>query len=327
MAAKCTRAECCPGAPGSRTAGDMPLRLAPLVALLVALCAAPPAGAQTFSRLYHGATQQGGEVRVTAQPGERQATITVEWRLRCRGLVIRSDGTTLRAPRYATSGREFAVVGIVTDALLEESSPPEGSSVYVEVAVSGLRVTPRGRPGSETWSGVLELETELRDDETGRIVGRCRGKRIRWRAWREGYGTGTWTMTSTAGDYVGAGREWRYGRADAEMTAYGDRETVVFSVIARDGTTWTATFSAPEGRRLARGQRFVDADDDDSVDGGAVVDVIGARSCGGSVGEFTVDAARYDGRGRLRDMTVTFEQRCGAPGEALRGTLAFRSLP
>jgi hypothetical protein len=303
----------------------MAVRIALLAALVLPLMAAPVADAR-LARHYFGQTQLGGDVTISAQPDRRSVTGSLGWRMRCPRQGWRGEAiSSFSPPRYATSRREFAVVISETASDLTKSTVLQETTPYVEVTLTGLRRTPRGRPGSETWSGALQIVVEFRGRDDNRVRGTCRSRSLRWTAWREGHGSGRWNATSTPNDYVGGGADWRYDNGNAEIMAYGDRRDAFFYVLARDGTSWSARFTVPEGQALVRGRRFVD----DGEDGdGPSLDVSGSsRSCSEALGEWTVRAARYDRRGRLRDLTVEFEQRCGAPGEALRGTLTFRSLP
>jgi hypothetical protein len=294
-------------------------RVAVLV-FVVALCVPAGADARLSTRYYHGSTELGGEVALQAQPSDRYVVLSVGWRVRCRGFRA-EDVTSLKPLRYATSGREFAVVGTMGGEDADEVTPLEGRTASIELSMTGRRVTPRGRPGGETWAGILQIEVELRtDDDRSKVVGRCQTRQLRWRAWREGYGTGSLRVTGAPGEYVSEGRAWSYRLSSSEILATGDRQSVAF-IAAPGDSTWWATFAAGDGQTLRRGAHFVAGGNDGDPRMEVERD---DRTCSEEVGEFTVQSIRLR-RGRIHDITVTFEQRCAGAPASLSGTLTFRS--
>ncbi|HEX8120121.1 MAG TPA: hypothetical protein VF549_02540 [Solirubrobacteraceae bacterium] len=296
-----------------------------VLVFLLALLVPASAEARLDIRYYHGSTQLGGEVALQARPSDRYVELTVGWRIRCRGTSFRAeDVTILKPPRYATSGREFAVVGALGAEDADEAEVPQDRTATVVLSMTGRRVTPRGRPGGETWAGVLDIEVELRrdDEDTRKVVARCHSRQLRWRAWREGYGTGSLEVAGEPGEYVTDGRTWTYGPRGSEFSATGDRQSVGFVALGPD-SSWSAEFSVPEGQALRRGAHFV-ADGDE--DGGPRMEVErGSRYCSGDqVGDFTVRSIRLS-RGRIRDVSIAFTARCNGARAALHGTLTFRS--
>jgi hypothetical protein len=289
-----------------------------LGACAVALASAQPAAAQGR---FHGENARGQVVELFSDDEGQVVRATVRWRLRCGPIATPVEVTSTMTPESATtSRREFAAVADDYDV---EDAEIEGG-VRIETAVTGLRHVVRGRPGAESWSGTFEGTVEIRAGSPQRLVKRCELRRTRWRAWREGYGTGTWRQVSEPGDYIGGGLTQAWDSRSAEIAAYGDpREIHV--VMATGPNLWSAEFYAPAAGRLVRGARFVVPGDDDEDSARMEVDGAG-RGCSDTRGEYTVRAARYR-RGRLRDITIDFVQYCDGATAALRGTIDWRSSP
>jgi hypothetical protein len=287
-----------------------------LAAVAVVLGAAEPAAGQAR---FFGTTSAAGDVEFFSHR-DRAVGARVEWRARCRGRVpYEHDVTSLAPPKYAARGGEFAAVTAY------EHEEDAGYDVEVEAAMTGRRRFDRRRPGAEQWAGRFEVEVVVRAPATGRVLERCRSRAMRWRVWREAYGTGRWTMAGEPGDWILGGDAVSYDARNSEIVAYGDDQTVLFAVEGRDGDYWNAEFSVPEGSRLRAGRRYVEIDDELPGSTGHV-DVSGQhRSCGSSVGEFTVRSARFDRRRRMRSITIDFEQRCYTGSPALRGTLSWKA--
>jgi hypothetical protein len=139
--------------------------------------------------------------------------------------------------------------------------------------------------------------------------------------------SGSLTMTSEAGDYIGAGQQWAYdARADAISVGSERWGTARALVRAANGDFWLLQFTAPGGARLSPGvyvnaQRFAD----DSHPG---LDVEGmGRGCNDTSGSFTVLDVSYGPYGYLQSLHATFEQRCGVSSAALRGDLDVSAPP
>lgn len=293
----------------------------PLVLLACVACvlaAAPPAGADV-QRHYNGATPQGREVTMVGAPDGTPLSIALGFRVACRRHdYVVEDTVGVQPAKYATSRREFAAV--VADTV---AGPPRATGT-IEIAITGRRVTPRGRPGGEYWQGTLEVEVDVLDPDDESLRERCRTRRMRWRAWREGFGTGRWEMTSDPGDEIGAGRS----QSLPELVVFGDSQRIFVYAPAAEADEpfdWRAEFAPSLGGRLRAGQSFVDEGDEVEGDAGLYVSSP-SRTCSEGGGSFTVRKARYDRRGRLRDLELEFRHWCSSPtGPALRGTISFRS--
>jgi hypothetical protein len=139
--------------------------------------------------------------------------------------------------------------------------------------------------------------------------------------------TGSLTMTSEAGDYVGGGQQWAYD-ASADTISVGSERwgTARAFISAANGDFWLLQLTAPGGARLSPGlyanaQRFAD----DTHPG---LDVEGmGRGCSDTSGSFTVLDVSYGPYGYLQSLHATFEQRCGVAAAALRGELDVVAPP
>lgn len=297
-----------------------------LLALPVTLGAAAPADAVHF-RQYHGVSPQGEVIYITAgAEAGRFASVSLRFHIRCRRHNFRWTYGLVDAPYELTRTRHR--FRLRYEEILREVR--EGGPRVV-VKMSGRRVTPGGRPAREYWRGRLTLRAEFLDPRDGTVSDRCGSGPMRWRARREGVGTGRWTMTSDPGEELGRGRS----HALRDVSAIGGSRGIeahapaARSDIEAEGREWTAIFVAPRGSRLVRGTTFTDLDDD-SLDDGELIVSAPDLSCEPTLGEVRVERARYDRRDRLRAIRISFTQRCGDaayPGAvvpALHGTVVFR---
>jgi hypothetical protein len=137
--------------------------------------------------------------------------------------------------------------------------------------------------------------------------------------------SGTWTMTSDVGDYVGAGQSYSFS-APTDLIELGVRNNGEAVAFMNGSDFWTADFSAPGGAPLQPGgydnaQRFADATHPG-------LDVFGAgRGCNTISGQFTVLSVSYGPYGYLQSLHLTFEQRCGVSTAALRGEIDLVAPP
>jgi hypothetical protein len=139
--------------------------------------------------------------------------------------------------------------------------------------------------------------------------------------------SGSLTMTSETGDYIGAGHDWAYNARTDTVSLGSEQSGVVRAfVTAANGDFWLLQFAAPAGRPLSAGvydgaQRFAD-------DTHAGLDVEGmGRGCNDTNGSFTVLDVSYGPYGYLNSLHATFEQRCGAATATLRGELNLTAIP
>jgi hypothetical protein len=290
-------------------------RTTPALAAALLLAAAVPTAAH--ARFFEGETARGGEVTLDADDNGRPSEVTVRWRTRCHGRTVAAL-TALTIPPQTSRPRTFSVVRTDTIGLARGRY-----DAIVESAVSGAS---HGHRGAERWAGAFEATIRIVRFGTGRVVARCSLAPRHWWAAREGYGVGHWHTTSDGPDYVTGGHTLRFGPHNAHVEAYGGRRQITFNVVERDGERWSALFAAPRGRALAPGRRFTHVADEPFQDGLAQLDVYGVgHGCDDVTGEFTVRRARFDARGRMRAITISFVQYCEGVAPALRGTVSFRA--
>jgi hypothetical protein len=132
-------------------------------------------------------------------------------------------------------------------------------------------------------------------------------------------------LHSDPGDFVGAGRDWSYTPANADISATGSRRHVSFSVTGADGSRWSADFAPAAGDILAPG-RYENATRYPFHGSGPGLSISGnGRGCNTLRGEFTVTSASFAADGRLRSFGASFEQHCEGETPALRGTMEYRA--
>src|SRR3954447_11312946 len=290
-------------------------RTTPALAAALLLAAAAPTTAH--ARFFEGETARGGEVTINAADNGRPWQATVRWGARCHGHAVAAL-TPLTVPPATSRAHTFSAVQ--TESVRLEHGR---LAAAVESAVSGAS---RGRGGAERWTGAFEATIRIVRFGTGRVVARCSLAPRHWWAAREGYGVGHWHTTSDGPDYVTGGHTLRFGPHNAHVEAYGGRRQITFNVVERDGERWSALFAAPRGRALAPGRRFTHVAGEPFQDGLAQLDVYGVgHGCDDVTGEFTVRRARFDARGRMRAITISFVQYCEGVAPALRGTVSFRA--
>jgi len=140
--------------------------------------------------------------------------------------------------------------------------------------------------------------------------------------------SGSLTMTSDPGDYIGQGLNWSYS---LPPDSFGSQ--ILFSngveaiVNGANGDWWYLDFGAPFGARLTPGTYTNAARwpfQDPSQPG---LSVFGnGRGCNTLMGSFTVLDATYAQDGSLQSFHATFEQHCEGFAAALRGEVQLASI-
>ena len=286
-----------------------------VAAVAAVLLVAPSAADAALERHYHGTTPQGYELVITGKPGGAPWSVQLEYKVRCRRHDFWHVETLQHTPYdLKRTRRTFSLLALTII---------EPGEVSVELRMSGRRVTPRGRPGSEYWHGALRAQAVLRAPD-GSLRERCRTRRMRWRARREGFGAGRWSMTSDPGDYLARGKTLGFDT----IAAFGDNRGIT---VYEPGTGifrgWQVILAPGRGRRIRAGRTYIDTPEPALASRDAELEVRRPDGgCQGSTGEFTIASVRYDRRGRLRALVARFVHRCGeTPDAALRGTIRFRS--
>lgn len=141
--------------------------------------------------------------------------------------------------------------------------------------------------------------------------------------------SGSMTMTSDAGDFVGQGQQYSYSTTAGDSfdsTASGN--SVELNVGGANGDFWTFDFAAPAGQTLAPGTyanatRFpfqAPAEPGLSVFGNG-------RGCNTVTGTFTVSGVSFGPNNYLESFDASFEQHCEGALPALRGQVHVVNPP
>ena len=141
--------------------------------------------------------------------------------------------------------------------------------------------------------------------------------------------SGSLTMTSDPGDWVGGGTSYSYATPDSSFVLEGnalhfDGNRVRVSLTAPGGDWWYLSFQAPTGQTLTPGATYDGATRviESSAGPSPRMDVSGnGRGCNALTGSFTVVDVVYGPYGYLQDLHLTFEQHCEGAEAALRGEL------
>ena len=133
--------------------------------------------------------------------------------------------------------------------------------------------------------------------------------------------SGSLTMESDAGDYVGGGSSYAYTTDNGDgfdSTANGS--TVRLSVSGANGDWWFLEFAAPAGQSLVEGSYSGATRAPFREPGAPGLDVGGnGRGCNELTGTFTVLQADLGPSNYLERFGATFEQHCEGGLPALRG--------
>jgi hypothetical protein len=139
-------------------------------------------------------------------------------------------------------------------------------------------------------------------------------------------GTTRMDLQSDPGDWIGGGVNSSCDETSANITAYGTREAVSFSVNGYDGTYMTASFVPGRNDILVPGFTYTQASRAPFSNGGTGLEVDGnGRGCNELSGQFTVTDVNFDPAGNLLDAGVTFVQHCEHGVPALRGSFQWRA--
>lgn len=135
--------------------------------------------------------------------------------------------------------------------------------------------------------------------------------------------TGSLTMASDEGDYIGGGETYAYATSAGDLFSTHDlavNDAVSIRITAANGDWWTLDFEAPEGERLAVGT-YANATRypfQEPTSPGLDVSGVG-RGCNTLTGSFTVNEITYGPEGAVESFDADFEQHCEGVEPALRG--------
>jgi hypothetical protein len=144
--------------------------------------------------------------------------------------------------------------------------------------------------------------------------------------------SGTLTMASDPGDYVGQGRSYSFATPGnlffARSDEGGSQITVTVRPDAVDPSYWGLQFAAPWGQQLVPGTYTGVQRASSRTSGAPGLDVYGEfRACGALTGTFTVLDVSYEPSGYVDSFHATFEEHCGSLTPALRGEVQVTNPP
>jgi hypothetical protein len=144
--------------------------------------------------------------------------------------------------------------------------------------------------------------------------------------------SGTLSMSSDPGDYIGQGLSYAFATPAnlffARSSQAGSTITVTMRPTPDALDYWSLTFAAPAGQQLLPGT-YANAQRASSRSFGSPgLEVTGDfRGCGTVTGSFTVLDATYEPSGYVDSFHATFEQHCEGAAPALRGEVQVVNPP
>ena len=140
--------------------------------------------------------------------------------------------------------------------------------------------------------------------------------------------SGSLTMTSDAGDYIGQGLQYSYSTTNNDVfTSSSATNFVEIDVTGSNGDFWTLDFAAPAGQSLTAGT-YTSATRYPFQGSGAGLSVYGnGRGCNTLTGNFTVSNISFGPSGYLQSFDASFEQHCEGAFPALRGQVDIVNPP
>lgn len=134
-------------------------------------------------------------------------------------------------------------------------------------------------------------------------------------------------LESSAGDYVGLGKTYRYTPESAAFSVRAVNADIMLDIAGEEH--WSATFRPMEKlAHMAPGYYpgLIGLPANNPNKGG--LDWSGeGRGCSALQGWFAIDAISYDGNGELATLDLRFEQHCEGRAAPLRGALHWKAPP
>jgi hypothetical protein len=141
--------------------------------------------------------------------------------------------------------------------------------------------------------------------------------------------SGSLSLTSDPGDYVGQGESHNYstGADTFTVSADWDGRSVGVHVATAGGGAWDLEFWAPTDESLAPGE-YTDAIMPDAFSTGPFLDVHhSSRTCSQLIGSFDVTRVTFGSNGYVQQFDATFEQHCDSQDPGLRGEIHITNPP
>jgi hypothetical protein len=141
--------------------------------------------------------------------------------------------------------------------------------------------------------------------------------------------TGSLTLDSQPGDYIGGGQAWHHDDTNAAFSTSYDGSSLTATVWPVDGGWWTVQLAAPPGEPMSVGTYEGAVRASFRPPGAPGIDVTGmGRGCNQVHGRFEVTEATFNQNNYVESFSATFEQHCewaGAP--ALFGEIRVQNPP
>jgi hypothetical protein len=142
--------------------------------------------------------------------------------------------------------------------------------------------------------------------------------------------SGSLTMSSDPGDYVGQGLSYAYSVPATTFSVQngGNLVRVDTSVPGSPGDFWNLAFQAPAGQQLQAGTTYQADRWPFQPSDVAGLEVFGqGRGCNTLTGNFTILDATYGPFGYLESFDATFSQHCEQAAPALHGEIKLSTPP
>jgi hypothetical protein len=164
------------------------------------------------------------------------------------------------------------------------------------------------------WRGTFSVVAVIR--RHGRVVDRCHIRRLHWTASTP---EARLDLTGEQNDGMVGPHSLSYATPTNHITLTGDANRVVIQA-----GPWYLAIKAPFHHRLKPG-RYQHATREAFSGRKAGIDLSGnGTGCNEINGEFTVTRSKFDRRGGVRLLVLSFVQHCDSAEGATRGTLTYR---
>jgi hypothetical protein len=140
--------------------------------------------------------------------------------------------------------------------------------------------------------------------------------------------TGTLTLDSPPGDWVGDGQFWQYDSTNATYSTSSDGSLITVNTYPTSGGWWTVQLAAPPGQTLAVGSYEGAVRAVFRPAGSPGIDVYGmGRGCNTTAGRFDVTEVTFGPNNYVQSFSATFEQSCEGFMPALHGQVHVENPP
>jgi hypothetical protein len=140
--------------------------------------------------------------------------------------------------------------------------------------------------------------------------------------------TGSLTLNSPPGDWVGGGELSQYDGTNASYSTSSDGSLIVINVYPTSGGWWTVNLAAPPGHTMAVGSYEGAVRASFRPAGTPGIDVYGmGRGCNTQAGRFDVSEVTFGPNNYVQSFSATFEQSCEGFMPPLLGEVHVENPP